>query len=184
MICPSFSAGYIQGDEKEKREVLKNCRIFRVKRDLKGEIVRYKARKVVKSYHHKYGDNPHLGMGVTWDRSQKALGSMQAHAEGVAVRLVRRTYLYLAIVRFHLLSRAVPHLHASFHQFRPPVICKGSYYIRTPLTPLINTSTPANSSRSAWVSRHLQFDNSSLLMHLSPVSTLFMAQWIIILIPT
>lgn len=60
-----FPSGYLQGYEKEKREVFKDCWIFRIKRDLKGEIVRYKACKVVKSYPHKYGDNHHFGMGVT-----------------------------------------------------------------------------------------------------------------------
>lgn len=60
-----FSSGYLQEYEKEKREVFKDCWIFRIKRDLKGEIVRYKACKIVKSYPHKYGDNHHFGMGVT-----------------------------------------------------------------------------------------------------------------------
>lgn len=60
-----FSSGYVQEYEKEKREVFKDCWIFRIKRDLKGEIVHYKACKVVKSYPHRYGDNHHFGMGVT-----------------------------------------------------------------------------------------------------------------------
>ena len=59
-----FSAGYIQRYKEKERGVLKDCWNFRVKRDGKGEIVRYKTCKVVESYHHKFGDKHHLGMGV------------------------------------------------------------------------------------------------------------------------